>query len=137
MKRNAALVGVWIVACVWGISGCGGAHDASDDGHAYPPTVPLAGKTMNLHVGQEMTWSGRANGSIGYHWECVMGPADGLDLTIDFVPDFADPLQHIGSGGTEHFTWRASKPGTVGVTLQRWFRGEKTDEFTVTVVVSG
>ena len=103
----------------------------------YPPTVLLAGKTMNLHLGQETTWPGRANASLGYHWECVMNPPDGLDLTIDPIPDYADPVQHNGSGGTEHLTWRAAKPGTVGVTLQRWFRGQKTDEFTVTVVVSG
>jgi len=66
-----------------------------------------------------------------------MSPSDGLDLTIDFVPDFADPLQHIGSGGTQYFTWRATKPGTLEVTLKRDFRGQVTDEYSVTVVVSG
>lgn len=52
MKRNATFVGVWLVACLWGISGCGGAHDVSDGRDLCLPTVPLADRTMNLHVGR-------------------------------------------------------------------------------------
>lgn len=124
-----------LAACLALVSGCGGG------GSPTLPVLPMLtltsadyGHTVTLRVRQSLIWSARANASVGYHWDSVMSPADGLGLTTSTV---VDSPGLPGSGSTQYFTWQATRPGQVTVTLRRLFRGAVTEEDTFTVLVTG
>ena len=94
------------------------------------------GKTIQAHVGDEITIALDANPSTGYGWAVEKG--EGTLLTLK-QSNFSASSSAIGSGGTQTLTFVAKSAGTVYLQLKYWrsFVGEKsiTRRFAVTIQV--
>lgn len=94
------------------------------------------GKTIQTHIGDEITIALAANPSTGYGWS--VEKSDERLLTLK-QSSFSASSSAIGSGGTQTLTFVAKSVGTVTLQLKYWrsFVGEKsiTQRFTVTLQI--
>jgi inhibitor of cysteine peptidase len=94
------------------------------------------GKTIQVHVGDEIQIALDANPSTGYGW--AVEKTDGTLLTLK-PSNFSASSSAIGSGGTQTLTFVAKSVGTTTLQLKYWrsFVGEKsiTRRFAVTIQI--
>jgi inhibitor of cysteine peptidase len=92
------------------------------------------GKTIQVHVGDEIHIALNANPSTGYSWS--VEKSDGTLLTLK-QSDFSASSSAIGGGGTQTLTFVAKSVGTATLQLKYWrsFEGDKsiTQRFAVTI----
>ncbi|MBV9109526.1 MAG: protease inhibitor I42 family protein [Gemmatimonadetes bacterium] len=106
----------------------------------HPPANPAATVNNQLTVmaGDTFEITLRANLTTGYHWELV----DSLDAKVvtlaghEYVP-YPNPQHAAGSGGTDHWTFRAVAAGRAEIALGNYPPGRREPaqllRYTVTV----
>ena len=96
------------------------------------------GKSLDVHVGDEIVVSLAENPTTGFRWE-LQGPA-GNALAPEGDAFELAPNPAVGSGGTHQFRLSAKAPGsaTIGLRLVRpWASGQPPlQTFTVDINVS-
>jgi inhibitor of cysteine peptidase len=96
------------------------------------------GKTIQVHVGNELAIALDANPSTGYQW--AIEKRNDLLLPLK-QSSFSASNGSIGSSGTQTFTWVAKRAGTVHLQFKYWrsFEGDRsiTRQFAVTIEIQG
>jgi predicted secreted protein len=108
--------------------GCGGGGGSS--------TVRVADPrgTVHARVGDTLVLTFAAQPGVGYGWTLLGSAPAELKLQSD---DFkADKPGLIGGPGSEVFTFKAQKTGTVGLVFQHAYRGRQIGNRRVVVVLS-
>jgi len=75
------------------------------------------GKTIQAHVGDEISITLDANPSTGYGWS--VEKSDGTLLTLK-LSNFSASSSAVGSGGTQTLTFVAKSVGTANLQLKYW-----------------
>ncbi len=92
------------------------------------------GKTIQVHVGDEIDIALASSPGTGYEWTVEKSDAKLLTLKQS---NFSASNSSPGSGGTQTFTFVAKSAGTVNLQLKYWrrFEGDKsiTQRFAVTI----
>ncbi|MFT5778304.1 MAG: hypothetical protein ACI837_001260 [Crocinitomicaceae bacterium] len=97
----------------------------------------LSGETTAV-VGDKVAYTGSVHGSVGTEKKCWSKDESVLKL-IDTEFTYNKPLVPGETGGDaakEKYIFEALKEGTTEVVIQKWFRGDLEDEYTVKVIVS-
>lgn len=124
------IVATAICLCIVSLSSCSGSDTAN---HALTPAnytfTPAAyGTTQTIGVGDLAVLALPANPSTGYGWHRNWTPRTALKLTkTHYAPN--EP-QLDGSGGTQYYEFKATRTGTVVVTVQygQWWAGGQTEK---------
>lgn len=84
------------------------------------------GKTVQVHIGDQITLQLDENPSTGYLW--AIDKTDETVLALQHSDYAPTPSGVIGSGGTRVFTFIAKNPGTVHLQLKLWrsFEGDSS-----------
>ena len=94
------------------------------------------GKTIQVHVGDEIDIALNSSPGTGYEW--AVGKSDTKLLTFK-QSNFSASNSSPGSGGTQTLTFVAKSAGTVNLQLKYWrhFEGDKsiTQRFAVTIQI--
>ncbi len=79
------------------------------------PVSEVSADALTVKAGERFTLSLQSNPTTGYHWE-LADSLDGTRLRLagnEYQPDRTTGL--VGSGGTEHWTFEALRPGKTAV----------------------
>jgi predicted secreted protein len=108
------------------LAGCGG---------SVTVRVAEPSGTVQAHTGDTLVMSFGASPGVGYGWtlHAVMPPAS-LSLVSDRFQ--ADHPGAVGGSGSQIFTFKAHKAGTVQLTFRHFFRGRLLEQRQVAVTLS-
>lgn len=94
------------------------------------------GKTVTVHVGDEIDIALDANPTTGFDW--AIDKSNDALLTLK-QKDYQPSSSAIGSGGTDTFKFIAKSAGTVNLQLKYWrsFEGDRsiTQRYAVTIQI--
>lgn len=116
--RRGALIALAVVMGTFTLllAACGGTTSLSDSDN---------GKSITVHVGDELDIALSSNPTTGYDWAIDKG--DNSLLTF-MQMNYQSSSSAIGSGGTDTFKFVAKSAGTVNLSLKYWrsFEGDKS-----------
>jgi len=112
---------VVVLACLLSLVSCkhGGPRPVAD--HTLSDAdLP---KTVEARVGETIDLALASNASTGYSWHCDWAPKAGLTKVGEGYERGASDAP--GSGGTQHYVFKAAQAGKVVITVQygRWWQG--------------
>ncbi|MFC1933964.1 protease inhibitor I42 family protein [Chloroflexota bacterium] len=98
-----------------------------------------SGKTISVHVNQELIVDLDSNQTTGFQWQVAEISDQTVLGKVNNVYNAPEAGAPVGAGGVERWTFKGIKKGTAQLCMgynQPWQGGEKTAEtFTLTIVV--
>ncbi len=106
-------------------------------GEGEPGSYADPSQAIQVKSGDEFVIALESNPTTGYSWEESSDSAMVELLKTDYKPDDADEGV-TGSGGTDHFTYKALQAGETKIELtygQHWDGGDVEEPLVFTVVI--
>jgi inhibitor of cysteine peptidase len=124
-RRRLFVLAMMMSILAWLLTGCTKTPSLSETDN---------GKTIQVHVGEEIDLALTSNASTGFAW--TIEKSNNALLTLKHS-DYRGSSNVPGSSGTQTFTFMAKSPGTVTLQLKYWrsFEGDKSIEQRFAVVI--
>ena len=109
MKRALVIISALVLLASALLAGCGGGKAAT--------TYTDPTQAINLKPNQEFVIALQANPTTGYDWQPVFDAGLISQVKKDYQQDDHSGQPIVGSGGTDFFTFKATKAGQGKVTF--------------------